>query len=176
MKVLLTGFEPWGTNRVNPSGEIARALGGEVLPVDFGRAERLLRRLLAKVKPDALLMLGLAESRKAVELEAVAVNIDHHDDPKYGRWRRPISDGPLALPSRLPLDRLHRRLDHAGIPVRISNHAGTFICNHVFYVGLASTGIPCGFVHLPPFRALSRDRQRRAVEMILDELQEQASA
>jgi len=175
MKVLLTGFEPWGTIRVNPSGDVARALGGHVLPVDYDGAGRMLRRLIAKERPDAIVMLGLAERRRSIELEAVAVNIDHCEERRQRRWRKAIRKGPLALASTLPLDRLFRRLKASRIPVRISHHAGTFICNHVFYVGLAATDVPCGFVHLPPFKAVPRARQVRAVELILKELGRPAS-
>ena len=115
-------------------------------------------------------MLGLAESRKEVALEAIAVNVDHSEDRSRRRWRRPIAQGPLALPTRLPIDRLYRRLRRARIPVRISHHAGTFICNHVFYLGLRTTPGPCGFVHLPPFEAVPREEQLRAVRLILEEL------
>ncbi len=170
MNVLVTGFEPWGGRRVNPSGEVARELGGAVLPVDFREADRELRRLLRSARPDALLMLGLAASRKTLALEAVALNVDHHEDGgSNGAWRRPIvRGGPLALGSRLPLDRILRRLRRAGIPASVSHHAGTFLCNHVFYRGLTWSEGPCGFVHVPPFTALPRARMVRAARLIRD--------
>jgi pyroglutamyl-peptidase len=170
VKVLLTGFMPWGTWRRNPSGDVALALGGHALPVDYAAADRALRRLLRKEKPDAILLLGLASGRRTISLETLALNVDHCEDRGYRRWRRPIGKGPLVLPTRLPVDRLHRLLKRAGIPVRMSHHAGTFICNHVFYVALASTRVPCGFVHVPPFSAVSQARQMRAVRLILEAL------
>jgi pyroglutamyl-peptidase len=171
VNVLVTGFEPWDGRPVNPSGEVARELGGAVLPVDFRDADRELRRLLRRAKPDALLMLGLAPSRKTIALEAVALNVDHHEENggANGAWRRPIvRGGPLALESRLPLDQLRRRLDQAGIPASVSHHAGTFLCNHVFYRGLTWTDGPCGFVHVPPFTALPRERMIQAARLIRD--------
>jgi pyroglutamyl-peptidase len=172
VNILLTGFEPWGTNRVNPSGEIATELGGHVLPVDYERAVRELRRLIRKTRPDALLMLGLASSRTRISLEAVALNRDHHEEEgKQRRWRRPIRRrGPIALEARLPLDRIFGRLKAARVPVAVSHHAGTFVCNHVFYEGLTAYSGPCGFVHVPPFKAMSRPRQIRAIRTILDAL------
>jgi len=169
VKILITGFEPWDGNTVNPSGEAARELGGHVLPVDYRRADRALKQLLRREKPDALLMLGLAATRRVLGLEAVALNVDHHDDPGSNEaWRRPIQHGgPLAVASRLPLDRIHGKLRAAGIPASISHHAGTFLCNHVFYRGLTWMDGPCGFVHVPPFKALSRPRLLRAVRTIL---------
>jgi pyroglutamyl-peptidase len=169
VNILLTGFAPWGSHRVNPSGEVARALGGHVLPVDFEGAARELRRLITRERPQAILMLGLAPGRKRISLEAVALNVDHHvDGGKQRRWRRPIRRrGPLALDARLPLDRIFERLRETRVPAAISHHAGTFVCNHIFYEGLAATDRPCGFVHVPPFKVMSRPRQIRAIRTIL---------
>lgn len=169
MKLLVTGFEPWGSHALNPSGEVARELGGEVLPVNFREADRVLKSLIARRKPDAILMLGLAESRKILTLEAVALNVDHHEMAgKNQAWRRPIlRGGPLAVEARLPLNDLQRRLKKAGIAAAISHHAGTFLCNHVFYRGLTWMDGPCGFVHVPTFKALPRARMLQAVGAIL---------
>lgn len=171
MSVLITGFEPWGKERRNPSGEVAAALGGHVLSVDFAEAGRELVRLIREERPRAIVMLGLAPGRKSIALEAVALNVDHCEGRgRNRRWRKPIGKGPFVLETRLPIDRLHRRLKESRIPVRISYHAGTFLCNHVFYVALAATRVPCGFVHVPPFKAIPRDRQVRAVKRILESL------
>lgn len=171
MRILLAGFKPWGKVRRNPSGEAAAALGGHLLPVDYEAAGREVRRLIRKERPEAIVLLGLASGRRTIALEALAVNVDHCEGRgRQRRWRRPIGKGPLVLESRLPLDRLHARLRGSRIPVRISYHAGTFICNHVFYVALASSRVPCGFVHLPPFRKMPRARQLRAVRLILESL------
>jgi pyroglutamyl-peptidase len=169
MAVLLTGFVPWGTHRVNPSGELARELGGHLLPVDFDKASRELRRLIRRDRPDAVLMMGLAPGRKTIALEAVALNVEHHDEKgKDRRWQRPIRrGGPLALRSRLPLERIYDRLRKARVPVSISHHAGTYVCNRVFYEGLSACAVPCGFVHVPPFKVMSQPRQIRAIREIL---------
>jgi pyroglutamyl-peptidase len=74
------------------------------------------------------------------------------------------------LPSRLPIDRLVRALRRARIPAAVSHHAGTFLCNHVFYVALAETRVPCGFVHLPPTSAVSLPAQIRAVDALIRSL------
>jgi pyroglutamyl-peptidase len=178
VNILLTGFMPWGDQRVNPSGEVALALGGHVLPVDFDRAARELRQLIRRHRPRGILMTGLAAGRKRISLEAAALNVDHHEEKGLPmRWRRPIrKKGPLALAARLPLDKILQRLKAARIPAAISHHAGTFVCNHVFYVGLAATEVPCGFVHLPPFKALSRARQLRAIRTILEAIGDSSRA
>jgi len=169
--VLVTGFAPWGSNRSNPSGQVARKLGGHVLPVHWSRASRRLQTLLRREKPKAILLLGLGSGRRRIELEAVALNVDHCEASAWRRRRRPIrKGGALALPSRLPLDRLLRALRSAGIPAGLSHHAGTFLCNHVFYLALSETRVPCGFIHLPPTKVLALEDQVRAVGSVLDVL------
>ncbi len=170
MKLLLTGFRPWDAHTVNPSGVAAAELGGVVLPVDFDQADRVLRREIRRRKPDVLVMLGLAPSRKLLSLEAVALNVDHSEEPGPNEaWRRTIEKGaPAAIGTRLPLEMLQLRLKDAGVRSTISHHAGTFLCNHVFYRGLRWMKGPCGFVHVPPFRALPKPRLLQAVRTILD--------
>ena len=122
--------------------------------------------MIRREKPDAIVMLGLAATRKRICLEAIAINVDHEEGGK----RRPIvKRGPLALESQLPLDPLYRRLKKAGVPVAISHHAGTYVCNHLYYHALRLK-MPCVFVHVPPFRALAQARQVRAIRSILDAL------
>jgi pyroglutamyl-peptidase len=166
VKILVTGFVPWGKHRVNPSGLLASEVGGHVLPVDFDRASRELRRLIRKNRPRAIVMMGLAPGRKRINLEVVALNLEHH--PRG--WRSIRKNGPLALMSRLPVERLLGRLRRARIPATVSFHAGTFVCNRVFYEALTASTVPCGFVHVPPFTAMSRPRQLRAIRTILQAL------
>jgi pyroglutamyl-peptidase len=171
MNVLITGFEPWGSESENPSGRLALEFGGRVLPVDYRAAGRALLGLVRKERPGALLMLGLGPDRTQISLEAAALNVDHCEAEPYRVWRRPIAKGPLVLRSRLPIDRMYRRLVRARIPVAVSHHAGTFICNHVFYLGLARTRIPCGFVHVPRLGALAWGTQVRAVRILLETME-----
>lgn len=169
MSILLAGFEPWGRHRRNPSGDVARALGGHVLPVHYGEAGRRIVHLIRRTRPEAVVLLGLAESRKRIALEALALNVDHCEARPWTRWRRPIrKGGPLVRPTRLPVDRLHALLRRRRIPVTLSHHAGTFICNHVFYMALSACRVPCGFVHLPPVSRVPLRTQMRAVRLILE--------
>jgi len=163
VEILVTGFEPWGKHRVNPSGELASEVGGHLLPVDFDDAARELKLLIRKHRPRAVVMLGLAAGRKRINLELVALNVEF----ERGRWRRIRKGGSLALMSRLPVERLLAGLRKARVPVTLSFHAGTYVCNRVFYEALSATTVPCGFVHLPPFRAMSRPRQLRGIRTIL---------
>ena len=167
--MLVTGFEPWGGIRFNPSGAIAEHLGGEILPVDYDRAGSSLKRLLRR-RPDGIVMFGLAETRRRIDVECIALNVDHAGPGPWKRGPRRIRRGPMALASRLPVSAIVARLRRAGIPAGLSHHAGTFVCNHVFYLALASTRVPCGFIHVPPTRAVSLKRQlegaRRIVEAV----------
>ena len=175
--LLVTGFEPFGAHRVNPSERVVRALSGRaglvaaVLPVSYRRAEERLRALLEATEPRALLMLGLAAG-SAIRLEHVARNLDEAgdcDEDGEARAGRPISvSAPAGYESTLPLEAFAAALARVSLPVDWSRDAGGFLCNHVFYrarewVEQRGLGIPCGFVHLPPLEALALERQIEGV-------------
>jgi pyroglutamyl-peptidase len=165
--VLLTGFAPFGGEDVNPSWEAVRALQGarigghrieaRCLPVVFGGSLAALRRAISDTRPVLVVCVGQAGGRAALSLERVAINVDDARIPDNA-GARPVdaaiaARGPAAYFSTLPLKRLRRDLERAGIPVEISQTAGTFVCNHVFY-GLMHAlrrqrGLRGGFVHIP---------------------------
>lgn len=151
---------------------MARALGGHVLPVNYDAAGDHLVRLIRSERPAGVLMLGLNSSARLISLEKVAMNRDHSQSPR--RDNPIIKGGRFVLFSRLPIDRLRRRLKRARIPSAVSYHAGTYVCNHVFYLGLRNTRRTCGFIHLPPVRHLSLRDQIRAVELLLEEMRSAA--
>lgn len=161
--ILLTGFEPWAEFKTNPSGEVAKALGGQVLPVHYDRADTALRRLLA-ARPAAIVMTGLADGRTSIQLEARAYNARHDG--------RQIDPGGAAFrKSTLPLAPLLRRLRRAGLPAEMSRDAGRYLCNHVFYRARGwLPDVPCGFIHLPPTRVLALKDQIRGVRLVLEAL------
>ena len=170
----MTGFEPWGKHKTNPSGELAREFGGVVLPTEYRESERVLMAAVRERTPRALVMLGLAESRKKLSIEMIAVNADHADARDNARERREsrpiVRGGVLALATRLPAPRLLAALKAARVPVALSYHAGTFCCNHIFYVALARLDLPAGFVHVPPLRIVPWAAQRRGVKAIMENL------
>lgn len=166
MRILLTGFEPFGDVKINPSQLVVEhfaALEREdlitlVLPTEYGASGARIREALAKYQPDAVLSLGVAASRPAINLERLAVNVDDAsipDNAGHLASGEPIAaNGPVGYRSTLPLDEMKAALEARGIPVTISNHAGAYICNHVFYsarhaLEAAGSTIPCGFIHLP---------------------------
>jgi pyroglutamyl-peptidase len=166
--ILLTGFEPFGTYKDNPSAEVAEALHGHtvgadtvrsaVLPVHHARAAALVAELVRASTPRAIVHLGLAGGRARIALERVAVNVMDFEIADNAGYRATgeacVPDGPAAYLSTLPLEAMLEALTAAGVPAYLSSTAGTYLCNQTFYTTrhrLASHGpdIPAGFIHLP---------------------------
>lgn len=167
--VLLTGFEPFGGETINPSWLAVQALHGRriaghrlvaaQLPTVFGRARTELARLLARHRPALVLCVGQAGGRAAISLERVALNIDDARLPDNAGAQpvdQPVEPGaPAAYFGTLPIKAMLLALQRAGIPAEVSQTAGTFVCNHVFYGlmhALAQQPEPPargGFVHVP---------------------------
>lgn len=167
-RVLLSGFEPFGGETRNPSAEVvsalrqsppaAMALSTVVLPVDRIAAGAALLERIAHEAPEVLVMLGEAGGRARVTPERVAINVDDFaiaDNAGHQPRGEAVIDGaPVGYFSTLPVVATVNDLFAAGIPAAISNSAGTFLCNRVFYQVLhhqALHGSPqrAGFVHLP---------------------------
>ncbi|SDD10744.1 pyroglutamyl-peptidase I . Cysteine peptidase. MEROPS family C15 [Cupriavidus sp. YR651] len=167
--VLLTGFEPFENEPVNPSWEAVRALDGQQvgdavivarqLPCVFGAAIDAMAALLETLKPALVIAVGQAGGRTEMSIERVAINVD---DARIAdnAGAQPIDttiagDGPAAYFATLPIKAIVRDLRAAGVPAMVSQTAGTFVCNHVFYglmhaiarQGLAATR--GGFIHIP---------------------------
>ena len=169
-RILLTGFEPFGGEAVNPSWEIARTLDGwhceghvvqaVRLSCVFGDALRELDAAIAAHRPALVVCLGQAGGRPEISIERIAINVDDARIPD-NLGRQPVDsaievDGPAAYFSTLPIKAIARDVRAAGIAAAVSNTAGTFVCNHVFYAlmhRLATTPAlarTCGgFVHVP---------------------------
>ena len=165
--VLLTGVAPVGGDGSNPSWEAVRALEGtrirghrvvaRCLSVEFGRSLRELRSAIREAKPSAVVCVGLAAGRPHVAIERVAINVDDAripDNAGASPVDAPIAaDGPAASFATLPIKSILVALREAGIPATISQTAGTYVCNHVFY-GLMHAlrrkpRVRGGFVHIP---------------------------
>ena len=165
--VLLTGFEPFGGETINPSGEIARQLHGTVigghrvtgalLPCVFGAAITELKKQIRATKPRLIICLGQAGGRADITPERVAINVDDTRIPDNAR-RQPVDrpvvrSGPAAYWSTLPIKAIVAALARRSIPASVSQTAGTFVCNHVFY-GLmhalhGQKQVRGGFIHVP---------------------------
>jgi pyroglutamyl-peptidase len=192
--ILLTGFTPFQGVKVSPSALVLERIRHsdvvtQVLPTEYDAAGAHLIRLLKEINPSAVLCLGVAQSREAISLERIALNLDDAPIPDNAgslRSGQPIVDGaPLAYGSTLPLDAMKAAIAALEIPVVITNHAGTFVCNHVFYTArhtleVSGSPVPCGFVHIPALqevdgKGLPLDRMVAAVEACLTLLREQAA-
>jgi pyroglutamyl-peptidase len=168
--VLVTGFEPFGGETVNPSALIAQALHGQVLagvqvhtavlPCVFGAALDALDAALSDTRPALVLALGQAAGRMAFTPERVAINVDDArmaDNAGAQPIDRPVvPGGPAAYFSTLPIKAMVAAMREAGLPAEVSQTAGTFVCNHVFYqlmhrlnTHAALRGVRGGFMHVP---------------------------
>lgn len=172
--VLVTGFERFGDEVMNPSQEVARQLHGTavgrhhrvvagLLPCVFKDSRRELEHLLRRHRPEIVICLGLAAGRSEITPERVAINIDDARIPDNAGWapvdRPVVRGGPAAYWSTLPCKAIVAALRSRGIPSAVSQTAGTFVCNHVFY-GLmhaiagrdGARAMRGGFIHLPCMR------------------------
>jgi len=163
--VLLTGFEAFGGSTVNPSQEVARRLHGttidgmgvvgHTLPVSLKQIGSAIDRIVQETDPEIVISLGQSGSASTIVLERFAVNLADFSAPDNDGASVTDAalqgDGPTAIASRLPLRAIEAALLDAGIPVRLSNSAGTYLCNAAMYLFLIRTGpeTPCGFIHLP---------------------------
>lgn len=165
--VLLTGFAPFGGESSNPSWEAVQRLAGKsvrghrivarCLPTAFGSSLEALREAIRDTEPALVLCVGQAGGRAQLSLERIAINIDDARIPDND-GARPIDEpvvagGPAAYFSDLPIKAMLAALREAGIPAEVSQTAGTYVCNHVFY-GLMHAlrrhpGVRGGFVHIP---------------------------
>jgi pyroglutamyl-peptidase len=183
--VLLTGFAAFDKEPINCSWEVARALNSEVIPIEklakgrvggslvggtarviarqlpceFDRSLLAIALLIKRFNPDLILALGQANTRCDFSIERVAININDARI-KDNAGNKPIdtaviSAAPVAYFSLLPIKAIAQAVRKAGIPASVSQSAGTFVCNHVFYglMHLLATQYPHkrgGFIHLPP--------------------------
>lgn len=167
MKALVTGFEPFDRDTINPSGAAVQLLKkryGPVqvhsaeLPCSFSRSATALREAIEAVKPEIVLCTGLAGGRAELCLERVAINVQdariRDNDGKQPIDKPVVKGGPAAHFATLPIKACVAEMRKAGLPSAVSNTAGTFVCNHIFYALMyIAAGHPFpirgGFMHVP---------------------------
>jgi len=165
--VLVTGFEPFGGEDTNPSWEICRALPGAIghsrihtlrVPTEFRRAIEVVAAAIEEFEPAVVILLGQAGGRACVSVERVAINVDDARIPDNAGLQpidEPIAaSGPPAYFATVPVKAMLAAIREAGVPAEVSNSAGTFVCNHLFYGTLhylAASGRDArsGFIHVP---------------------------
>ncbi len=166
-KILLTAFEPFGGDDINPAKEAARLVKDEIggvqivkcyVPVVFGKSIDVVCDAIDDEMPDVVLMLGQAGGRGGVTPERVAINVDDTDSPD-NEGKQPVDqkireDGENAYFSTLPIKKMVGYMREKGIPAAVSDTAGTYVCNHLMYgvlyhIDKNHLDIPAGFVHVP---------------------------
>ncbi|MFL0372495.1 pyroglutamyl-peptidase I [Paenibacillus amylolyticus] len=171
VKILISGFEPFGGDTMNPTGALMEALANEViegaelktvlLPVHFDECADLLISEMEAYGPDVVIACGLAKGRTSITPERIAVNVkdippgSYADNQGQRPVDEPIVDGsPDGLFSTLPIRAMVNDMSAAGIPAAVSNTAGTYICNNTMYrvldhIRVGQLPIRAGFVHFP---------------------------
>lgn len=163
--LLITGFEPFGGEGINPSWEAVTLLPEEIgeyqlikmcLPVVFKEAAKMAIDKAEKVKPDVIICVGQAGGRNAITPEFIGINFRHASIPD-NRGNKPQDEhidegGENAHFSTLPVREIAEGIKASGIPSQVSYSAGTYVCNELLYVLLAhykNSGVRVGFIHIP---------------------------
>ena len=164
-KLLITGFEPFGGESINPSWEIVKALPDVVgdyeltklcIPVVFGGAAKLVLERAAETQPDVILSIGQAGGRSAITPEMLAINLRHASIPD-NMGNKPsdepiIVGGETAYFSTLPVRRIAEAISASGITSQVSYTMGTYVCNDLTYILLShfrDSSTQVGFIHVP---------------------------
>ena len=176
MKILVTGFDPFGGDTVNPALELIKQLPSEIdgcqivtqeVPTVFHKSIETIRAAIELHQPDAVLSIGQAGGRPDMTVERVGINCDDARIPdNEGNSpvdRKIFEDGDDAYLLTLPIKAMVKSMQQAGVPASVSNTAGTFVCNHVAYgvAYLAKKYYPdlkTGFMHIPylPYQAADK--------------------
>ena len=176
MKILVTGFDPFGGDKINPAIEAVKRLPDQIaganiikleIPTVFNKSAQVIREKIKEVHPDYVSNIGQAGGRYAITPERVAINFDDgriQDNEGNQPLNQPIhEDGAPAYFTQLPIKAMVKAIREAGLPGVISNTAGTFVCNHVMYQvqymrDKEFNNIKAGFMHIPflPDQVISR--------------------
>ncbi|QCZ44406.1 Pyrrolidone-carboxylate peptidase [Levilactobacillus brevis] len=167
MKLLITGFDPFGGEKTNPAIEAVKRLpaaiaGATVVPLEiptvFGTCAEVVRQAIITERPDVVLSVGQADGRSALTPERIAINLDDGRIPDNAGFQpvdQPIQpNGPAAYFTQLPVKAMAQAIRQVGLPSHVSTTAGTYVCNHIMYQvqHLRATEFPqlqAGFIHIP---------------------------
>jgi len=189
--ILLTGFEPFDQDVMNPSWEAVRQLDGmqlddhvqivaRRLPCAFATAGEYLTQLIAELSPVMVIATGLGQGRSDISIERVAINVNDARIPD-NLGAQPIDTavvvgGPAAYFTTLPIKAMVKAVREAGVAASVSQTAGTFVCNQVFYRLqhlLAGTAVRSGFIHVPalPEQVVGSGQPSMALAVLVEGLQ-----
>ena len=167
MKILVTGFDPFGGETVNPACEAVSRLpaetgGAEIVklqvPTMFGRAPEAVLREVERLRPDFVVSVGQAAGRTAITPDRIAINCEEASIPDNAGFQPAggpvVEGGPDGYFSLLPVKEMAAAIQAAGLPGKVSNTAGTYVCNHLMYHILHAChtrypGMRSGFIHVP---------------------------
>ena len=167
MKILVTGFDPFGGEKINPSIEAVKHLPGELcgariireeIPTCRVRGMERMNELIARHNPDIIVSVGQAGGRASITVERVGINVDDYgipdNDGDQPQDEPIVENGPAAYFTTLPIKKMVQMMRDSGIPAAVSNTAGTFVCNHVIYetghlIETKYPGKKFGFIHIP---------------------------
>ena len=167
MKILVTGFDPFGDDKINPAIEAVKRLPDEIkgaqfvkieIPTIFGKCADVTHAAILKEKPDYVLSIGQAGGRFGLTPERVAINFDDgriKDNAGYQPLGTPVhEDGQNAYFTQLPVKAMARAIRVAGLPSSVSTTAGTYVCNHIMYqvqymIDKEFQELKAGFMHIP---------------------------
>lgn len=186
MRVLLTGFDPFGGESVNPAFEAVALVAKTIqsyeiikleIPTVFGKSIQVIDQAIKLHNPDIVLAIGQAGGRMCLAIERVGINIDDGRIPD-NEGNQPIDEvieanGASAYFTNLPIKRMVEAIKAHNIPAVVSNSAGTYVCNHVLYgimhlINTKYDHIRGGFIHVPylPEQVVSGNQPSMSLEMI----------
>ena len=184
-RALVTAFDPFGGDSTNASLEAVQRLPLNIaalavttveLPTSFRRSLAVLERVIAKCQPDIILCVGQAADRTFLCIERVAINLQDariaDNDGAIPVETPVVAGGPAAYFSTLPVKAIVSAMQAARLPAAVSNSAGTFVCNHVFYglmhhVVAQGRSTRAGLMHVPHVRRHADDVASMAIEDIV---------
>ncbi|MEB6550452.1 pyroglutamyl-peptidase I [Heyndrickxia sporothermodurans] len=187
-KVLITGFDPFGQDQINPALEAIKRFKDRIIenvevvtlevPTVFHESIKVVIKAIELHQPDVVICVGQAGGRTQITPERVAINIDDARIPD-NRQKQPIDEaivenGPVGYWSSLPIKRIVHNMKKSGIPSAISNSAGTFVCNHLFYgvmnyIEKNTPHIRGGFIHIPfiPEQTINNNAPSLSLDVIV---------
>ena len=187
MKILVTGFDPFENEPINPAIEVVKRLpdtiyGAQIIkleiPTEFKRSGEKVHEAIKKYQPDYVLDVGQAGGQIGLTPEKVAVNIDDGSVPDNAGYRpmdKPIAkDGETAYLSQLPVKAMVKAIRDAGLPACLSMTAGTYVCNHVMYAvqymrDKEFPHLKAGFIHIPYIPSQTKNKPKGTPSLTLQQ-------
>ncbi|CAM3134919.1 pyroglutamyl-peptidase I [Streptobacillus ratti] len=175
-KILITAFEPFGKDDINVSEQVLNHIPEKIgnlevvkllLPVVRYRSLEKVKEKIIKEKPRYVLSLGQAGGSKGISIERIGINVDDYrirdNEDNQPIDEKIFNDGENAYFSTLPIKSIYQKLENLDYPVKISNSAGTFVCNHVLYgirymIEKENLNIKSGFIHIPYMNEQVKDK------------------